>query len=722
MVKVSVIVPVYNVEKYLEECLESIIDQSLRDIEIVCVNDGSTDGSLSILEEYAKLDDRIKIISQENQGLAAARNTGLDNISGDYVYFIDSDDFLELNALEELYNVSVEKSLDFVLFKLINFDDETNEFYTISGYEMPAISDLVGDNVFNHNDLGELNFKMAVSATSKLYNREFINKIGARFPEGLIFEDNVFFWNVLFNAERIYFLQEHFYNRRRHANSITGSASLNFVDTLEIHNRIFEIFKKQGQFEKYKEPLFNQKVSSAHVRLARVNKEDKPLFFAQMKMDFEQMVEDYGYESILLLLNKNNKSVFQNVILSRGSEEYLLLMKKDRLENNIGKMSLKNKKLKKDIKSTKKKNNLMLNSRSWKITKPLRAIKNNSFKESLLNKSNSYVYYKSGYKKLSKENKNLLKKNKALLKDNDDLALSNKLLKKQNDELKKYYNDLIHKYDSLNNNLINLNSDYKESREFYETKIEFFNDKINIIREDFVHRDGFNKSLFKELQYAFVFDDTIKESEWLNNQNFSLINAAANYSFAYSLYRILNDAKPKNILELGLGQTTRLTTQYVNHFNDSKLTVVEGDKEWIDLFTESLDINDNTQILNLDLESFTYQDDETIRFKGFLEALGDQKFDLIIIDGPQGFIMDSENNVIELNYSRTNVWQLIPQNLADDFIIIMDDFNRVGEQNTFEHIRELLNENNIEFYEYNSWAFKTQHALFTENYKYIGWI
>ena len=233
---------------------------------------------------------------------------------------------------------------------------------------------------------------------------------------------------------------------------------------------------------------------------------------------------------------------------------------------------------------------------------------------------------------------------------------------------------------------------------------------------------GFNKSLFKELQYAFVFDDTIKESEWLNNQNFSLINAAANYSFAYSLYRILNDAKPKNILELGLGQTTRLTTQYVNHFNDSKLTVVEGDKEWIDLFTESLDINDNTQILNLDLESFTYQDDETIRFKGFLEALGDQKFDLIIIDGPQGFIMDSENNVIELNYSRTNVWQLIPQNLADDFIIIMDDFNRVGEQNTFEHIRELLNENNIEFYEYNSWAFKTQHALFTENYKYIGWI
>ena len=700
MVKVSVIIPVYNVEKYLGECLESIIDQSLEDIEIVCVNDGSTDNSLSILESYAELDNRIKIISQENHGLAAARNTGLKNINGDYVYFIDSDDFLELSALEELYNLAEEKSLDFVMFKLINFDDEINEYYTIPDYEMSEISNLIGENVFNFEDLEDLIFKIAVSSVNKLYNMDFINKTGASFPEGLIFEDNVFFWEILFDAKRIGFVDKHFYNRRRRANSITGAANLNFVDTLKIHNLIFEIFKKHNQFDKYKEQLFNQKVRSANNRFRQVNKNDKHLFFVEMKNDFEQMVEDYGYEDILLTLKKNNKYIFQNVIKSRGSEEYLLLMKKDKLEKNIKSINNKNKKLKKDIKSIKKKNNLLLNSRSWRITKPLRLIKNNSFKERLLNKSNSYVYYKSGYKKLSKEKKTLLT-------DNNDLVLSNRLLKKQNAELKKYYDDLILKFDSSDD---------------FMKRMRFFNNKLNKIQDDFVHRDNINKSLLKELQYAFVFDDTTKDSEWLIKKDFSLINAAANYSLAYSLYRILNDAKPKNILELGLGQTTKLTTQYVNQFNNSKLTVVEGDKEWIGLFKENLDINDNTQILNLDLENFIYEDDETIRFKGFLEAVGNQQFDLIIIDGPQGFIADSDNNPIELNFSRTNVWQLIPQNLADDFIILMDDYHRAGEQNTLNHVKELLIENKIEFYEYNSWAFKTQHAIFTEKYKYIGWI
>ena len=109
--KISVIIPVYNVEDYLEECLDSIINQTFKDLEIICINDGSQDNSLNILEEYAEKDNRIKIITTKNQGLSAARNRGLENITGDYVYFIDSDDYLELTAFEELYAVSEEKSL-----------------------------------------------------------------------------------------------------------------------------------------------------------------------------------------------------------------------------------------------------------------------------------------------------------------------------------------------------------------------------------------------------------------------------------------------------------------------------------------------------------------------------------------------------------------------------------------------------------------------------------
>ena len=106
MVKISVILPVYNAEEYLEECLESIANQSFKDIEIICVNDGSTDASLDVLEKRQKHDSRISIITRENKGAGAARNVGLEHASGDYIYFMDSDDYLELTAFEELFELA----------------------------------------------------------------------------------------------------------------------------------------------------------------------------------------------------------------------------------------------------------------------------------------------------------------------------------------------------------------------------------------------------------------------------------------------------------------------------------------------------------------------------------------------------------------------------------------------------------------------------------------
>ena len=135
MVKVSVVIPFYNVEDYLGECLDSIINQTLDDIEIICVNDGSTDDSLKIVEELATSDDRIKIFSQENQGASASRNHGVKKTHGDYIYFMDSDDILELNALEDLYDFSVSNDLDILIFKMINFNDDTGEKYASNYYE-----------------------------------------------------------------------------------------------------------------------------------------------------------------------------------------------------------------------------------------------------------------------------------------------------------------------------------------------------------------------------------------------------------------------------------------------------------------------------------------------------------------------------------------------------------------------------------------------------------
>ena len=112
MIKVSVIVPVYNTQDYLNECIDSVLNQSLADFELICIDDGSTDASLEILKDYEKKDNRIQVFSQKNSGLAASRNAGLNVAQGEYVLFLDSDDYLKSDTLEKLYNQAIENNLD----------------------------------------------------------------------------------------------------------------------------------------------------------------------------------------------------------------------------------------------------------------------------------------------------------------------------------------------------------------------------------------------------------------------------------------------------------------------------------------------------------------------------------------------------------------------------------------------------------------------------------
>ncbi len=115
-VKVSVIVPVYNVEQYLSACLHSCVNQTLYDIEIICVNDGSTDGSLAILQAFAQRDHRVKIIDKPNGGLSSARNAGIDQANGEMIMFLDSDDYLSLNACERVWTETLEAPTDVIIF------------------------------------------------------------------------------------------------------------------------------------------------------------------------------------------------------------------------------------------------------------------------------------------------------------------------------------------------------------------------------------------------------------------------------------------------------------------------------------------------------------------------------------------------------------------------------------------------------------------------------
>ena len=376
MVKVSVVVPVYNVEKYLEECLDSLINQTLKDIEIICVNDGSTDKSLDILNNYAKKDKRIQIITQENKGLGAARNTGMKYAKGEYLNFIDSDDYLELSALEETYNISKEKELDFLMFRLINYDDKKDKHYQSGYYNMNRLAKSVKENVFNYKDLDSKTlFSIAVSACNKLYNREFIEKNSFTFPEGLAFEDNPFFWNIFLKAKRVFFYKKHLYNRRRREDSIMGLAGKNHMDTIKIRNMVCKIFVDNGIFDEHKKKLYHYKIISSYHRFINIQDIYKEDFFNLLKEDYLKMLDYKKYGDFNRTISNREKYVFQTCLNSKNYLKFELLCRNYDLVNKNKKLEERFEELNQELEESEKLNNELKNSNSWKITKPLRKFK-----------------------------------------------------------------------------------------------------------------------------------------------------------------------------------------------------------------------------------------------------------------------------------------------------------------------------------------------------------
>lgn len=328
MVKVSVVIPVYNVEPYLEDCLNSVLNQSLTDIEVICVNDGSTDKSFDILENYAKNDERMAVINQENAGHAVATNIGMTYATGEYLFLMDSDDIIEFNALELTYNKAKECDVDFVIFKAINYDNSEGKYYETKSYSMTEIYDRVQDNVFSYEDIEDLIFTMSVTPWSKLYKRSFIVDNNIIFPEGLIFDDNIFFWEVLFNAKKIVFLNEFLFTRRFYSTSSTNNGDLRFLDSIEINKLIWDTFIKYNHFDYHKNVLYNNRVLSLYNRYVNIKDEYKNTFFKEMKKIYLSIIYDEDlFNDFMENLNENNKKIFIQVLSTDNSDDFELLRK-----------------------------------------------------------------------------------------------------------------------------------------------------------------------------------------------------------------------------------------------------------------------------------------------------------------------------------------------------------------------------------------------------------
>lgn len=256
--KISVIIPVYNGEKYINQCLDSLLNQTFKDFEIICVNDGSTDKSLAILEQYAQKDSRIKIINQKNSGAAEARNNGLAYASGDYLSILDCDDFFDLDMFEIMYNHAVKYDVEITFCKGRTFDDKTKVVKEIENINFEIIPD---KEVFSATDVADYIFQIDINwCWDKLYKASFVKENKFLFQTTKIHDDSFFAAYPLTKAKRISVLNKTLCTYRINVDTSATASSrrmkypLSFYEVLVL---LKENLIKDNTFEFFKQSFAN---------------------------------------------------------------------------------------------------------------------------------------------------------------------------------------------------------------------------------------------------------------------------------------------------------------------------------------------------------------------------------------------------------------------------------------------------------------------------------
>lgn len=312
MPKVSVIIPVYNVEKYLRECLDSVINQTLSDIEIICINDGSTDKSLGILKEYAEKDSRIKIITQENQGQGVARNNAIEAAQGGYLVFVDPDDFLDSEALEVINKSFSDSAVDIIQFDyLVCSEDGANNRQRVFKKRAKRYFNLnlLNDKVFNWQEVGKKSIEgLSLFCWDKAYKTTFIKENNIKFAPTKNGEDHLFSISANLLANKILYINKSFYHYRTRLKSITNSASIESFCVFKNIELLKQFLITNNLIEEYKSSLdeYVSSVLSWHIANIPQDKTDEYLDKCKEILDPE------NYELFLKKI-KTQYSFWENI-------------------------------------------------------------------------------------------------------------------------------------------------------------------------------------------------------------------------------------------------------------------------------------------------------------------------------------------------------------------------------------------------------------------------
>lgn len=275
-IKVSVIIPVYNVEKYIDECLSSIINQTLKEIEIIVVNDGSPDNSQKIIDKYVKkYPEKVKSFIKENGGQGSARNLGLEHAKGEYISFVDSDDWLDLNALENMYNKAKEDDSDIVICDMSDlYADGTKKYFNCTKYNSV--------------------YEVTSSASNKIFKKAILKDV--KFLSRLWYEDFNFTTKILLTNPKISTISKDYYKCNcRDGSTMNNNNSLKNLDMLVIMDDLIEYAREKKLYDKniFTYLIFDHILITSINRVSRQKSINKHLVIKELRKYCYENISDY---------------------------------------------------------------------------------------------------------------------------------------------------------------------------------------------------------------------------------------------------------------------------------------------------------------------------------------------------------------------------------------------------------------------------------------------
>ncbi len=288
-VKVSVLVPIYNVEKFLPECLDSLVNQTLKEIEIICINDGSTDKSSKIIKEYAEKDKRIKMIDKKNSGYGDSMNQGLKKATGEYVGIVESDDFIDLNAFEKLYKIAKREKADVIKANFYEYFTDKKKDVAKSEMFLPEDTGMLFDPS-EHRHI----FYQKPSIWSAIYRNAFLkkNKIDFLPSPGASYQDAGFNFKVWASTDRAFLVDEAFLHYRQDNPNSSVKDSGKVYCVKDEYDEVERFLKEKGTLEKYGSTLATMRLSSYIWNMKRLARKQALEFAKVVKEDYVRLEKE----------------------------------------------------------------------------------------------------------------------------------------------------------------------------------------------------------------------------------------------------------------------------------------------------------------------------------------------------------------------------------------------------------------------------------------------